>query len=204
MTFMSSPNTGTRKTAKAGAAKSASKPSAKSSAKASAKPAKKPASKPRTRSVDSEGLTGEDRASFVKAMWEGVSRESGKVTARGPAKKPEAEAPKVEILRRIPAPTVVPSKQTPDSNEALKLAATLEAKLADGDTEVLTPEATQALMAVIIKLYSANVEAGNRYPILSGRTAVTGTDAMIACGALLKAVDLQVFELGMWQSWSGI
>ena len=36
------------------------------------------------------------------------------------------------------------------------------------------------------------------------RFSVTGTDAMILCGALLKAVDLQVFELGMWQSWSGI
>gem|GEM_PF-305770 len=190
---MSSPKKAAAKAGKAPAKKAAVKKAA----------AKKVPAKAKAR-ADEAGLSGEDKVHFVKAMWEGVSRESGKVTARGPAKKPEAEAPKVEILRRIPAPTVVPSKQTPDSNEALKLAAALEAKLADGDTEVLTPEATQALMAVIIKLYSANVEAGNRYPILSGRTAVTGTDAMIACGALLKAVDLQVFELGMWQSWSGI
>ncbi len=190
---MSSPKKATAKAGKAPAKKAAVKKAADKKVPAKAKAR-----------ADEAGLSGEDKVHFVKAMWEGVSRESGKVTARGPAKKAEAEAPKVEILRRIPAPTVVTSKQTPDSNEALKLAAALEAKLADGDTEVLTPEATQALMAVIIKLYSANVEAGNRYPILSGRTAVTGTDAMIACGALLKAVDLQVFELGMWQSWSGI
>ena len=195
---MSSPKKASAKAAKAPAKKAAVKKAAAKKA-----PAKKVIAKSKSR-VDENGLSGEDKVHFVKAIWEGVSRDGDKVTARGPAKKPEAEAPKVEILRRIPAPTVAPSKQTPESDEALKLANLLEARLAAGDIEALTPEATQALMAVIVKLYSANAEAGNRYSILSGRTAVTGTDAMIACGALLKAVDLQVFELGMWQSWSGI
>jgi hypothetical protein len=59
-------------------------------------------------------------------------------------------------------------------------------------------------MGAICKIYGANQESGNKYPILSGRMAVTGTDVMITCGGLLKAADLQVFELGMWQSWTGI
>jgi hypothetical protein len=33
--------------------------------------------------------------------------------------------------------------------------------------------------------------------------AVTATEAMIAVTAILKAVNLQVFELGMWQSFNG-
>jgi hypothetical protein len=82
--------------------------------------------------------------------------------------------------------------------------AALEAKFEAGELDVLTPEATQALMGVICRIYSANQESGNKYPLLSGRSVVSGTDAMITCSALLKAVDLQVFELGMWQSWSGV
>ncbi len=32
---------------------------------------------------------------------------------------------------------------------------------------------------------------------------VTATEAMLAVSAIMKAVNVQVFELGMWQSWSG-
>jgi hypothetical protein len=108
------------------------------------------------------------------------------------------------VLRRIPAATVAPVRDTPESAEAMKLAQHLEATLADGKLDALTPQAMQTLMAALVKIYSANAEAGDRYPILEGRMSVTGTDAMIVCGALLRAVDLQVFELGMWQSWSGM
>ena len=33
--------------------------------------------------------------------------------------------------------------------------------------------------------------------------AVTATEVMVTVTAMLKAVNLQVFELGMWQAWSG-
>jgi hypothetical protein len=33
--------------------------------------------------------------------------------------------------------------------------------------------------------------------------AVTATDVMVTATAMLKAVNLQLFELGMWQAWSG-
>ena len=32
--------------------------------------------------------------------------------------------------------------------------------------------------------------------------AATATDVMVTVTAMLKAVNLQVFELGMWQAWS--
>jgi NAD(P)-dependent dehydrogenase (short-subunit alcohol dehydrogenase family) len=89
-----------------------------------------------------------------------------------------------------------------ESEEALRVAAMIEKALADGDLNCLQPHAQQALIGALCRLYAANSEAGNRYPIVGGRTAVTATDVMVMCGALLKAVDLQVFELGMWQSWS--
>ena len=197
---MSSPKVG--KTAKP-AAKAKAAP-----AKTAAKPVKARKAEPHA-SVEASALVGEDKVHFVKAMWEGVPPKGAKAKAAKPAKakaeKAKAEkAPKVEILRKISAPTRVQSRQTPESTQALTLVGALEAKFEAGELDVLTPEATQALVGVICKIYGANQESGNKYPLLSGRAAVTGTDAMIACSALLKAVDLQVFELGMWQSWSGV
>ena len=191
---MSSP-----KATKAAPKRAAAKSPAKSSTKA-AKPAGK-ASRAASKPASDEGMTGQDKANFIKAMMEGIAPkdESGK---RPPIK---VEKPKkVEILRKISAPTPVARQSNPLSDEALAFAAKLEEKFANGDFEALTPEATQALMTAICKLYSANAEAGNKFPVVKDRFSVTGTDAMILCGALLKAVDLQVFELGMWQSWSGI
>jgi len=89
------------------------------------------------------------------------------------------------------------------SARATALAGELEQALAEGRSDALAPQALQALMAALCKLYGANIEAGNTFPILPGTTIVTGTDVMLACGALLRAVNLQVFELGMWQSWTG-
>ena len=33
--------------------------------------------------------------------------------------------------------------------------------------------------------------------------AMTATEVMVTVTAMLKAVNLQVFELGMWQAWTG-
>jgi len=211
-----------------------SSPEAAKAAKASksgksAKPAKvdKPVAKSassRSRAADGEVFAGEDKVNFVKALWEGVPSKEAKTSKskskskskakdqkpkdeKSKAEKPKAsksKAPEVEILRKISAPAPVVSRQTPESDQALALVALLEAKFEAGELDVLTPQATQALVAVICRIYSANQESGNKYPLLSGRSVVSGTDAMITCSALLKAVDLQVFELGMWQSWSGV
>ena len=212
---MSSP-----KAAKAAKSEKSAKP-----AKASKAAAKAASSSPRSKAADGHVFVGEDKVNFVKALWEGVTpkgdktssgsksgvekSKAGKVKAeKVKADKPKAgkaaKAPKVEILRKISAPVRIESRQTPESDQALALVRALEAKFDAGELDVLTPEATQALMGVICRIYGANQESGNKYSLLSGRAAVTGTDAMITCSALLKAVDLQVFERGMWQSWSGV
>jgi len=206
---MSSPKAGktapTAKAAKAGKAAKAAKPTKPAKAKAEAHAG-----------VAAGALVGEDKVHFVKALWEGVPSSKAKAkddkpkadkakAAKAKTAKAKAEkAPKVEILRKISAPVRVEARQNAESKQALALVAALEATFEAGELDVLTPEATQALVGVICKIYGANQESGNKYPLLSGRAAVTGTDAMITCSALLKAVDLQVFELGMWQSWSGV
>ena len=47
------------------------------------------------------------------------------------------------------------------------------------------------------------VEAGRELLPLPARGGATATDVMITASGLLKAADLAVFELGMWQSWTG-
>ncbi len=193
---MSSPDRSSAKRTTAGA-----KPAKTVSTKtASVKAAPKASSKP---SAANEP-TPQEKADFVRAMSKGIqpnTEAARKVDAKkraAPATSGEAET--VKILRKIPAPQAVVN--TAESDEALRVAAMIESALAAGNLDCLQPHAQQALIGALCRLYAANSEAGNRFPVVGGRAAVTATDVMVMCGALLKAVDLQVFELGMWQSWS--
>ena len=66
-----------------------------------------------------------------------------------------------------------------------------------------TTEALQALMAAVCKTYAAQIEAGEQVLPLPQRGGATATDVMVTASGLLKAANLAVFELGMWQSWTG-
>jgi hypothetical protein len=102
--------------------------------------------------------------------------------------------------------TAAPAKTAPNgaaSQEATQLAAAIERGLREGRSDTLTPQAFQSLMAAMCKSYSAQQEAGGNYLPLGDRNAVSPTEIMITTSALLKAANLAVFELGMWQSWTG-
>jgi hypothetical protein len=88
------------------------------------------------------------------------------------------------------------------SEAALQLAAQIERSLAAGDTDALSEEALQALMAAACNLYSAQVEAGQQHLPLKP-LGVPPTAAMSTASGILRAANLAVFELGMWQSWTG-
>jgi hypothetical protein len=101
-----------------------------------------------------------------------------------------------------------PGKSAPGTMETIsqaaeKLAAAVDRALDEGRTDALTTEAIQALMAAACRSYSAQVEARGTFPPLAARSRVTSTDVMITASGLLKAANLAVFELGMWQSWTG-
>jgi len=89
------------------------------------------------------------------------------------------------------------------SQAAEELAAAINRALDEGRTDALTADAVQALMAAACRSYSAQVDAGGTFAPLAPRSRVTSTDVMITASGLLKAANLAVFELGMWQSWTG-
>jgi hypothetical protein len=93
---------------------------------------------------------------------------------------------------------------TQDTSEAATcLASEIDRALNEGRTDILSEEALQALMAAVCRSYSARIEAGGSFPPLADRSRVTSTDVMVTASGLLKAANLAVFELGMWQSWTG-
>jgi hypothetical protein len=104
---------------------------------------------------------------------------------------------------RLPPVAADPNPLGDASAEAVALAGAVDRAVAEGRLDVLTPEALQALLAAACRLYSAHSEAGHGFLPLPERSQVMDTDVMVLTSALLKAVNLQVFELGMWQSWTG-
>jgi hypothetical protein len=89
------------------------------------------------------------------------------------------------------------------SAEATALAAKIERDLRDGRSDTLTPQAFQALMAALCKSYGTQLEAGAQFLPLASQVSASPTEVMTTTSALLKAANLAVFELGMWQSWTG-
>ena len=106
--------------------------------------------------------------------------------------------------RAKPAPraavAAAAAPSTSVSVAAEQLAADIQRALKAGDHEVLSPEALQKLMTAACRLYSAQSEAGSNVPPVG---EVTPTDIMVTASGLMRAGNLAVFELGMWQSWTG-
>src|SRR5262245_62110468 len=114
------------------------------------------------------------------------------------------DAPRRPAKRPAPAKPAQPvAHDQPLSADAKRVAAEIERALAKGDKDAVSRDAIQALMAAACKHYSAQIEAGEEVLPLRARSTVTPTEVMTTASGLLRAVNLAVFELGMWQSWTG-
>jgi len=129
-----------------------------------------------------------------------AAKPAGKGAAPTPAKRISVK--KVAVAKPAPA-KLAPHAAGDASVAAKKLAADIDRALAQGQTDPLTVDAIQALMEAACRSYSAQVEAGGIFPPLADRSRVTSTDVMVTASGLLKSANLAVFELGMWQSWTG-
>ena len=89
----------------------------------------------------------------------------------------------------------------PDEEAALRAFAKRIAEVPDG--EPIPNEVIQEGLTAMVRLYSVKFQLGERWEPFSEGDMVPATAAMIMCTTMLKAVNVEVFELGMWQSWSG-
>lgn len=71
------------------------------------------------------------------------------------------------------------------------------------DAPLWSDEDLQSAFARIITMYARKFDAGHRIaPYVD--PAVNATAVLITASMMLKTANVEVFELGMWQSFSGI
>ena len=114
---------------------------------------------------------------------------SAKPKAKPVAAKPVPNKPKVIADNGVSA-------------DAIRLAAEIERAFTKSDS-ALTPEAMQTLMGALCRVYAAQVENGAKFTPIAEGQVVSPTGVMVTASGLLRAANLAVFELGMWQSWTG-
>jgi len=111
----------------------------------------------------------------------------------------------VAKLKDAATRTVAPKITTPQSGlsaDAIKLAGEIEKAFKKSDAAV-SEEAMQTLMGALCRVYAAQVENGANYTPIAEGQVVSPTGVMVTASGLLRAANLAVFELGMWQSWTG-
>lgn len=71
---------------------------------------------------------------------------------------------------------------------------------ASGSVEEVSDENLSKLIGAALGLFVARVEGGRSVPPFDTDTELTATDVLIVVSALLDAVNLETFELALWQS----
>jgi len=134
-------------------------------------------------------------------------KRAAKIVAKAIVAKNAARSAAKSAAKLRPVVVRPPLKQSEAADngasaDAKKVAATLERGIVDGKLDVVTAEALQKLMAAACRVYTARLEAGEQFTPIP-KNSISATDVMVTASGLLKAADLAVFELGMWQSWTG-
>jgi hypothetical protein len=88
------------------------------------------------------------------------------------------------------------------SAEATRLAVALEQSIVDDKLDTVSAQALQKLIAAACRVYTARREAGEQFAPVP-KNSISATDIMVTASGLLRSADLAVFELGMWQNWTG-
>jgi hypothetical protein len=120
--------------------------------------------------------------------------------AAKPVRPPANGRPKVAAKVDSRKPKVVPGNDL--SDRAIALAGEIERQFAK-DERALSVEAMQTLMGTLCRIYSTQVEGGATFTPIPQGQVVSPTGVMLTASGLLRAANLAVFELGMWQSWTG-
>src|SRR3954466_15218200 len=108
-------------------------------------------------------------------------------------------------LKAVATRTVAPKPKTPQtglSADAIKPAGQIEQAFKKSD-DAISEDAMQTLMGALCRVYAAQVENGANYTPIAEGQIVSPTGVMVTASGMLRAANLAVFELGMWQSWTG-
>lgn len=83
-------------------------------------------------------------------------------------------------------------------------AVSLADAMATGDVQAVDDGALQMLLAASVRAMAAKHQAGVALQPFGQHAAVdvpTATDVAIVVTAMLESADIEIFELGLWNSW---
>ena len=89
------------------------------------------------------------------------------------------------------------------TEDAARILAETDRLLASGSVADVPDAAVQHLLLAAVRLFSAKRDLGERIPAFP-KDAVTATDVAVTAVALTEAVNLELFELALWNGWSNI
>ena len=87
---------------------------------------------------------------------------------------------------------------------ASELSARCLSAIETGKLDGISNEALGQLFASIVQTFAAKAQNGEDIKPFGRNSVVTATDVAIGCTAMLDAAGLALFELGAWQSMSGV
>jgi hypothetical protein len=87
--------------------------------------------------------------------------------------------------------------------ETVKLRDIAARVVALDENSELSDEMIQEAMTALTRLYTVKFQLGERWSPFSDSQVVPATSVMIMTTAMCRAVNVELFEVGMWQSWSG-
>ncbi|MQA91546.1 MAG: hypothetical protein GEU90_15205 [Gemmatimonas sp.] len=67
------------------------------------------------------------------------------------------------------------------------------------------PEIVQELLTALVGYYAGCRQSGADWsPLATGQGEMPATEVLLTVTKMLEAVDVEVFELGLWQSWGSV
>ena len=110
----------------------------------------------------------------------------------------------MSLSRVTEAPAPEPGAEIADLDQmSVALSERIIALVEQGKATELDSASVQHLMHALVLLYGARFKAELREPPVPGGRNIEATPVLVTVSAMLKAANLELFELGMWQSWSG-
>jgi hypothetical protein len=84
------------------------------------------------------------------------------------------------------------------------LLAKLRSAVERAERDGLTAATFQDMMTAQIQMYFLAFEQGQRFEPVRGHSELSSTAILTMVCMLMRSADVGLFDLGLWQSWSGI
>lgn len=89
-----------------------------------------------------------------------------------------------------------------ENGELLNLIERLEAEIQGSPVEI-SDDVLERLERILVTIHGAKFDAGVQPQRNNHQPVGNATAVLVTATELMNAANLEIFELGMWQSWSG-